>query len=96
MCRSIQRLHNVEPPASAEEVRAAALQFVRKISGSVRPSQANQAAFERAVDEVTAISARLLEELVSGVAPQDRVLAAERRRAARAAQMAGHAEARIG
>ena len=88
MCRSIQRLHNVEPPVTSEEVRAAALQYVRKISGSVRPSQANQAAFERAVDEVTAISARLLDQLVSGAAPQDRVRAAERRRAARAAPLA--------
>jgi hypothetical protein len=86
MCRSIQRLHNVDPPASTDEVRAAALQYVRKISGTVRPSQANRGAFEEAVDEVAAISARFLDQLVAAAAPQDRVLAAERRRAARLAQ----------
>lgn len=93
MCRSIQRLHNVVPPATSDEVHAAALQYVRKISGAVRPSQANQAAFDRAVDEVAAASMRLLDRLVSGAAPQDRVLAAERRRAARLAEHTGRATA---
>jgi hypothetical protein len=66
MCRSIQTLYNVEPAASAEEARAAALQYVRKISGYRKPSQANEAAFERAVDEIAAISWRLLGELETG------------------------------
>ena len=86
MCRSIQRLYNVTPPASSEEVRSAALQYVRKISGSTKPSQANNDVFARAVDEVARISERLLAELVSAAAPQDRELAAARRREARAAR----------
>jgi hypothetical protein len=87
MCRSIQRLYNVTPPASSEEVRSAALQYVRKITGSTKPSQANSDAFARAVEEVTRISERLLADLVSNAAPQDRELAAARRREARTARV---------
>jgi hypothetical protein len=83
MCRNIQRLYNVDPPTTADEVRGAALQYVRKISGATRPSRANAEAFEQAVSEVALASERLLERLVSTAAPQDRVLAAERRRKAR-------------
>jgi hypothetical protein len=93
MCRSIQRLHNVEPAATPDEVRSAALQFVRKISGSVQPSLKNQAAFDRAVEEVAAASLRLLDELVSAAPPQDRAVAAQRRRAARVAQLSRRAPA---
>jgi hypothetical protein len=81
MCRNIQTLFNFEPPATAEEVRAASLQYVRKISGFTKPSQANEEAFERAVDEVTAASTRLLESLVTNAAPKDREVEAARRRA---------------
>ena len=72
MCRNIKTLHNFEPPATGEEVRASALQYVRKISGSTRPSQANAAAFERAVDDVAAITHRLLDELTTTAPPKDR------------------------
>ena len=72
MCRNIRTLHNFEPPATEDEVRAAALQYVRKISGTSKPSRANQAAFERAVDAVAAASARLLDELVTTAPPKDR------------------------
>ena len=72
MCRSIHTLYNVEPTASDEEVRAAALQFVRKISGYRKPSQVNEAAFEQAVDEIAAASSRLLDELVTAAAPRAR------------------------
>ena len=72
MCRNIRTLHNFEPPATEEEVRAAALQYVRKISGSTRPSRANEAAFERAVEAVTAASERLLADLVTTAPAKDR------------------------
>lgn len=72
MCRNIRTLHNFEPPATEEEVRAAALQYVRKISGVTKPSQANAEAFEQAVDAVAATSARLLAELVTSAPPKDR------------------------
>ena len=72
MCRNIRTLHNFEPPASAEEVHAAALQFVRKVSGSSRPSKANEAAFERAVIDVEAVVSRLLDELVTSAPPKNR------------------------
>ena len=72
MCRNIRTLHNFEPPATEHEVREAALQYVRKVSGSTKPSQANAEAFERAVDAVTAASTRLLEELVTTALPKDR------------------------
>jgi hypothetical protein len=81
MCRNIKTLHNFDPPATDEEVRAAALQYVRKISGAAKPSKANEAAFERAVDEVTATSLRLLTELVTTAAPRNREIEAEKARA---------------
>jgi hypothetical protein len=85
MCRNIRTLHNFEPPASPDEVQAAALQYVRKISGFSKPSAANAGAFERAVEEVAAASARLLDELVSAAPPKDREVEAAKARA-RAAQ----------
>jgi hypothetical protein len=81
MCRNIHTLYNYEPPATEEEVRAAALQFVRKVSGFAKPSQANAEAFERAVDEVAATTSRLLGELVTSAAPRDRESDAAKRRA---------------
>ena len=88
MCRSIHPLHNFEPPATDAEVRAAALQYVRKISGFTKPSRANTNAFERAVDDVAAVSARLLGELVSSAAPKDREVEAQKARARRADRQA--------
>jgi hypothetical protein len=81
MCRNIHTLYNFEPPATDEEVRAASLQYVRKVSGFTRPSQANAEAFERAVEEVAAASRRLLDELVTNAAPKVREVEAERARA---------------
>ena len=81
MCRNIHTLFNFEPRATDEEVRDAALQYVRKISGFTKPSQANEQAFERAVDEVAAASKRLLDSLVTTAAPKDREVEAERARA---------------
>ena len=81
MCRNIHTLYNYEPQATEEEVRAAALQYVRKISGFAKPSQANAEAFERAVDEVAAASSRLLSELVTTAAPKDREAEAAKARA---------------
>jgi hypothetical protein len=81
MCRNIRTLYNFEPPASEEEVRGAAVQYVRKISGFTKPSQANAAAFERAVEEVAAASSRLLGELVTSASPKDREVEAAKRRA---------------
>jgi len=72
MCRNIRTLFNFEPPVTDDEVHAAALQFVRKVSGSTRPSQANQAAFDAAVEEVAEVTARLLQELVTTAPPRDR------------------------
>ncbi len=85
MCRNIRPLHNFEPPASEDEVRSAALQYVRKISGSATPSQRNAEAFQRAVDAVTDASRALLEELVTTAPPKDREVEAAkaRERAAR-------------
>jgi hypothetical protein len=88
MCRNIRTLYNFEPPASEDEVRGAALQYVRKISGFTKPSQANTEAFERAVKEVTEISARLLSELVTSAPPKDREVEAARRRARSAERFA--------
>jgi hypothetical protein len=85
MCRNIRTLHNFEPPASPEEIRASALQYVRKVSGTTKPSLANAEAFERAVDEVERATARLLDDLVTTAAPKDREVEAVKRRA-RAAQ----------
>jgi hypothetical protein len=81
MCRSIHTLYNFEPPATNEEVHAAALQYVRKISGFTKPSQANAEAFDRAVEAVTAASERLLEELVTTAPPRDREVEAAKKRA---------------
>ena len=81
MCRNIRTLHNFEPPATEDEIRAAALQYVRKISGTSKPSRANEAAFERAVDAVAAASARLLDELVTNAPPKDREAEAAKARA---------------
>ena len=81
MCRSIHTLHNFEPPATEEEVRAAALQYVRKVSGYTKPSQANEAAFERAVDAVEAATSRLMDELVTYAPPKDREAEAAKKRA---------------
>ena len=81
MCRNIHNLYNFEPPATEDEVRDAALQYVRKISGFTKPSQANEAAFERAVEAVTAASARLLDELVTTAPPKDREAEAAKKRA---------------
>jgi hypothetical protein len=81
MCRNIRTLYNFEPRATDEEVRAAALQYVRKISGFTKPSQANAEAFERAVDAVAAVSAQLLDELVTAAPPKDREVEAAKRRA---------------
>jgi hypothetical protein len=81
MCRSIKPLFNFEPPAGDDEVRAAALQFVRKISGFSAPSQANAAAFERAVDEVSEAARRLLGSLATAAPPRDRDTEAEKARA---------------
>jgi len=81
MCRNIRPLHNFEPPATHDEVRAAALQYVRKISGYTKPSQANTEAFDRAVEEVAAASARLLQHLETNAPPKNREVEAEKRRA---------------
>lgn len=81
MCRNIRPLHNFEPPATRDEIEAASLQYVRKISGSTKPSQANQAAFDRAVAEVTEASRRLLESLVTHAPPKDREVEAAKARA---------------
>jgi hypothetical protein len=81
MCRNIRPLHNFEPPATEAEARDAALQYVRKISGSTKPSRANEEAFNRAVDAITAATTRLLDELVTTAPPKDREAEAEKRRA---------------
>ncbi|MDQ3739491.1 MAG: DUF2277 domain-containing protein [Actinomycetota bacterium] len=81
MCRNIRTLHNFEPPASEEEVRAAALQYVRKVSGSTKPSQANAAAFDRAVEAVAAATTELLDALVTNAPPRDREIEAAKARA---------------
>ncbi|HEX3806610.1 MAG TPA: DUF2277 domain-containing protein [Gaiellaceae bacterium] len=90
MCRNIKILYNFSPPTTDDEVQAAALQYVRKVSGMTKPSQANEAAFDLAVDEVAAVTRRLLGELVTTAAPRDREVEAERRRA-RAAERFGTA-----
>ena len=80
MCRNIRTLHNFAPPASDDEIRAAALQYVRKVSGTTKPSQANAAAFDRAVEAVTAVTTELLSELVTTAPPKDREVEAEKAR----------------
>ena len=81
MCRSIKTLHNFEPPATEEEIRASALQFVRKLSGCARPAKVNQAAFDRAVDEITVAARELLASLVTAAPPRDRAVEAAKARA---------------
>jgi hypothetical protein len=81
MCRNIHTLFNFEPPATDEEVRDASLQYVRKVSGFTKPSQANAEAFERAVDEVSASTRRLIDALVTDAAPKDREVEAAKKRA---------------
>ena len=85
MCRNIRTLHNFEPAVTSDEIRAAALQYVRKVSGSTKPSRANEEAFNRAVDEVAHITHHLLEDLVTTAPPKNREVEADKRRA-RAAQ----------
>ena len=86
MCRNIKTLYNFEPPATEQEIRAASLQFVRKLSGFSVPSKANQEAFERAVDEVAASAARLIGSLVTTAEPRDRAIEAARAKARSAAR----------
>ena len=88
MCRNIRTLHNFDPPATEDEIRASALQYVRKISGFSKPSQANTEAFERAIDEVAAVSARPLGELVTNAPPKDREVEAAKAKARSAARYA--------
>jgi hypothetical protein len=88
MCRNIRPLHNFEPPATDAEARDAALQYVRKISGYTKPSHANEEAFNRAVDTITAATTRLLDELVTSAPPKDREVEAAKRRARSAARYA--------
>ena len=80
MCRNIRTLHNFEPPATQEEIRASALQYVRKISGSTKPSNANEEAFDRAVDEVVAVTSKLLDSLVTNAPPKNREVEAAKLR----------------
>jgi hypothetical protein len=80
MCRNIRTLYNFDPPATEEEVQGAALQYVRKVSGSTKPSAANAEAFDRAVEEVALATARLLESLVTSAPPKDREVEAAKRR----------------
>ena len=86
MCRNIRQLHNFEPPATSEEVRAAALQYVRKVSGSTKPSQANAEAFDAAVEAVAAATQQLLDALTTSAPPKDREVERERARARNAAR----------
>jgi len=88
MCRNIRTLHNFDPPASEDEMRASALQYVRKISGFTKPSQANAQVFERAVQEVTEVSARLLDQLVTTAPPKDREIEAAKHKARSAQRFA--------
>ena len=88
MCRNIRTLHNFEPPATPEEVHAAALQYVRKVSGTAKPSQANQDAFDRAVREVAETTRRLLDGLTTHAPPKDRDVEAAKARARAAARYA--------
>jgi hypothetical protein len=81
MCRNIRTLHNFEPAATPEEIQAAALQYVRKVSGSTKPSKANAEAFDEAVQEVAEVTTRLLDQLVTNAPPKDREVEAAKRRA---------------
>ena len=86
MCRNIKTLFNFDPPATDEEIQAASLQFVRKLSGFTKPSKANEASFDRAVEEVSAVARRLIDSLVTNAEPKDREIEAERARARTAAR----------
>ncbi|MGK2932216.1 MAG: DUF2277 domain-containing protein [Solirubrobacterales bacterium] len=88
MCRNIRTLYNFDPPAKEDEISAASLQYVRKISGFTKPSQANQEAFDDAVAEITEVSARLLERLVTNAPPKDREVEAAKRKARSEARFA--------
>jgi hypothetical protein len=88
MCRNIRTLHNFQPPATHEEIQASALQYVRKVSGSTKPSLANAEAFDRAVDAVAHATVHLLDELVTSAAPKDREQEAVKRRARSAQRFA--------
>jgi hypothetical protein len=88
MCRNIRTLHNFEPPATEDEIRASSLQYVRKVSGFTKPSQANAEAFESAVDEVAAVTTRLLDQLVTNAPPKDRETEAAKAKARSAARYA--------
>jgi hypothetical protein len=88
MCRNIRTLHNFEPPATDDEIRASALQYVRKVSGFTKPSQANSEAFERAIDEVSEVTTRLLDQLVTNAPPKDREVEAAKAKARSAARYA--------
>jgi hypothetical protein len=88
MCRNIRTLHNFDPPATEEEIQASALQYVRKISGSAKPSQANAEVFERAVDQVAEATRQLLDGLVTSAPPKDREAEAAKRRARAEARFA--------
>ncbi|HZG34401.1 MAG TPA: DUF2277 domain-containing protein [Gaiellaceae bacterium] len=88
MCRNIRTLHNFDPPATDAEIEAAALQYVRKLSGTTKPSRANEAAFDLAVEEVAAASRKLLASLVTAAPPRDREVEAAKARARSAARFA--------
>jgi hypothetical protein len=88
MCRNIRTLHNFEPPATEDEIQASALQYVRKISGSTKPSQANKEAFDQAVDAIAEVTKNLLDQLVTSVPPKDREVEAEKARARSAQRFA--------
>jgi hypothetical protein len=89
MCRNIRTLFNFDPPATDDEIRAASMQFVRKLAGFTRPSQANQAVFDRAIDEVSVVARRLLDSLVTSAEPRDREEWAARARARSAERFSG-------
>lgn len=93
MCRNIKTLFNFDPPATDDEIRASALQFVRKLSGTTRPSKANEAVFEQAVDEVAEVARRLIDSLVTSAAPKDRETEAAKARARSARRFGAGARA---
>jgi len=93
MCRNIKTLHNFAPPATEEEIRASAIQFVRKLSGFTRPSKANEEAFDRAVEKVTAVAHELLDSLVTTAPPRDREIEAAKARARAAERFSAAASA---
>ncbi len=96
MCRNIRQLHNFEPPATPDEMRAAALQYVRKVAGAAQPSQRNQAAYERAVEAVTAATEELLAALVTAAPPKDREVEAAKARQRAAARYGASEQVRAG